>query len=148
METKVDMPFIKVSYHRDIGSSINLDNSLKVYQYCLSIWDRDIMDLYEEFYCLYLDRKNRLIGSRMINAGTVSSTIVNIPLLFAIAVQCNCSSIILAHNHPSGEMSPSSQDDDLTERIRTLAELFSMKVLDHLIVSRHRYYSYADEGRL
>ena len=148
MNTKTKIPFIKVSYERTQDTGPQLSRSEDVYQYCLQISDMDVIDLYEQFICIYLDRRNRVIGIRELNTGTVSCTVVNVSLLFAIAIQSNCSSIILAHNHPSGNVKPSDQDNKLTERICQIAKLFSIQVLDHLVISKDHYYSYSDEGEL
>lgn len=108
-----------------------------------------LVDLpYEEFWILLLNAQNRVINKIRISQGGVSATYVDVRLILKPAIEHLASGIVLCHNHPSGNMSPSGEDDRLTERFCRSAELVGIKVLDHIIVCEHKYYSYADEGKL
>lgn len=102
----------------------------------------------EEFWALYLNRNNRVIKPKLISRGGVSGTVVDPKMVFQPAVQMLCSSIILSHNHPSGNLSPSNEDRLLTEKLARAGKHLDIAVLDHLIVSHTGYFSFADEGLL
>ncbi|MDE7406993.1 MAG: DNA repair protein RadC [Muribaculaceae bacterium] len=103
---------------------------------------------HEEFWMLILNRANRVMSKWLISQGGMASTVVDVRLLFKKAIDQQASSIVLVHNHPSGALRPSPEDDKLTRRIKDGASLLDIRVLDHLIVSAAGYYSYHDEGRL
>lgn len=102
----------------------------------------------EVFYILYLDRKNTIKSEYLLSKGTISSTVVDIRLLYKEAVQQAASSIIVAHNHPSGNLTPSQADIDITHKIKEAGKLFDITLLDHVIVSQKGFYSFADNGRM
>lgn len=106
-----------------------------------------LMDLdTEEFWILLLNQANRMIGREKISAGGLASTSVDSRVVFKKALECNATSIVLCHNHPSGNLRPSQSDLDLTQRMRKAGEQLEILVQDHLIVSEAGYYSFADEG--
>ena len=133
-------PKIKVSERRKITSSHDAYEILKL------LWDMDTIYLFEEFYVLYLDRKNGVMGYRNMNRGSNCGTVVDTKLILSIALKISASSIILSHNHPSGNMKPSHADTTITNKIKKGAEFLDLKMLDHLIVSPETFYSFADEG--
>ncbi|MCM1110465.1 MAG: DNA repair protein RadC [Clostridium sp.] len=102
----------------------------------------------EEMWALLLDRRNRLIRREMISRGGTAATVVDMKVIFAHALDHLANGIILVHNHPSGNLRPSPEDDRLTRRAADAAKLLDMRLFDHLIVTEEGYYSYADEGRL
>lgn len=103
---------------------------------------------YEEFWVLMLSRANRVKSRRRLSQGGTAGTVVDVKLLLKRAVDCLASSIVLVHNHPSGNPRPSPDDDRLTARIKEGAAYLDIRVLDHVIIARDRFYSYMDEGRL
>ena len=103
---------------------------------------------YEEFWVLMLSRSNRVIYEEKLSQGGTASTIVDIKLLLKSSIDKLASSIILVHNHPSGNSNPSLEDDKLTRRITDAATLLDIKVLDHIIITPNSYYSYNDNSRL
>ena len=108
-----------------------------------------LLDLhYEEFWVLLLNRSNSVIKKEKISAGGVSGTVADPKIIFKLALQETTSHLILVHNHPSGNLSPSKADIDLTKKIKEGAKLLDMQVLDHLIFTDAGYYSFADEGIL
>lgn len=108
-----------------------------------------IADLaHEEFWALLLDNSNKVINKHQASKGGITSTIVDMRLIFKKALSCGAVAIILAHNHPSGTLKPSRLDIQLTERIKKAAELIDFKVLDHIIVTEKSYFSFADEQLL
>lgn len=106
-----------------------------------------LMDLdTEEFWILLLNQANRMIGREKISAGGLAITSVDSRVVFKKALECNATSIVLCHNHPSGNLRPSQSDLDLTQRMRKAGEQLEILVQDHLIVSEAGYYSFSDEG--
>lgn len=102
----------------------------------------------EHFMVIFLNRRNRVITHEIISHGGISGTVVDPRIVLRRALEERASSLILSHNHPSGNCRPSSQDKDLTQKIKSAALFLDIKVLDHIIVSDEGYYSFADEGEL
>lgn len=102
----------------------------------------------EQFWILLLNRANRIIGRQMISAGGISGTVVDAKVIFKKALEVSASSIVLCHNHPSGNAVPSQADIDITRKLKTAGTTLDITVLDHLIVCDQAYYSFADEGKL
>lgn len=101
---------------------------------------------HEEFYLLLLNRANRVIKRERVSSGGVAGTVVDAKQVFKIALDNLACGIILSHNHPSGNLKPSQADLDITRRLREGAKLLEMNVLDHIIVTAHGFFSFADEG--
>lgn len=102
----------------------------------------------EYFYILLLNNSNQVLGYKMISMGGLTSTIVDIRVVMQTALKANAVSIILSHNHPSGNLKPSQQDLKLTEKVKKAGDFLDIKVLDHIILTDETYYSFADEGQL
>ena len=102
----------------------------------------------EHFMVIYLNQRNRVICHEVISFGGISGTVVDTRVIIKRAIEEGASSIILSHNHPSGNCRPSGQDKILTQKIKSAALFFDITVIDHLIVSDEGYYSFADEGEL
>ncbi|MDB4443261.1 JAB domain-containing protein [Saprospiraceae bacterium] len=140
---------IKIAYTSPIDKDIiKITTSEKAFDVLLQLWDQNILELQEEFKLLLLNRSNNVLGIYNMSKGGVSGTIVDLKIIFATALKCVASSIVLAHNHPSGNISPSSHDIELTKKIKEAGELLDIKVLDHIIVTKNGYYSFADHGML
>ena len=108
-----------------------------------------IGDLRQEvFYVLFFNVNQRIIGEKQLFSGGVSSSLVDVKIILKEAVDRLASGIIIAHNHPSGGLSPSQADKTITERVKTAAQLLDIRLLDHLIIAHAGYYSFADEGLL
>lgn len=103
---------------------------------------------YEEFWVLYLSRSNRVIYEECMSKGGVSGTVTDIRLILKRAIELLASGIILVHNHPSGNLRPSPDDDRITTKAKEAAKLLDINVLDHLIITPTSYFSYTDNGRL
>jgi DNA repair protein RadC len=100
----------------------------------------------EEFWVLMLDTKNRLIEAKIATIGLLDRSQIHAREVFRDAIVANCSRIIVCHNHPSGNLRPSSADIDITEKAKKGLALLDILVLDHIIISEKGYYSFADEG--
>ncbi|WP_370090100.1 DNA repair protein RadC [Ekhidna sp.] len=109
----------------------------------------DFMDLnHEEFWLLLLKRNNEVIKKEMLSRGGVSGTVVDAKIIFKRALEETASGLILAHNHPSGNLKPSQEDINLTKRIKDAGKSLDITVLDHLIITDQGFFSFADENML
>jgi len=103
---------------------------------------------HEEFWILMLNRANRIISRERVSMGGVTGTVVDARIVFKRALDMLACSIVLCHNHPSGNLSPSQADIDLTKKMKAAGKTLDIQVVDHLIISDEGYYSFADEGLL
>jgi DNA repair protein RadC len=103
---------------------------------------------HEEFWALYLNRANNVIDKRMVSSGGVAGTVVDVKIVFKPAIENLASSIILCHNHPSGNAKPSDADIKITKKIVEAGKLMEINTLDHIIICGNSYFSFADEGIL
>lgn len=101
---------------------------------------------HEEFWILLLNRNNRVIEKVPISKGGVSATVVDIKIIMRTALEKLASSLVLCHNHPSGNIQPSEQDKNLTVKIKKACEVMEIQLLDHIIIAEQHYFSFADEG--
>lgn len=101
---------------------------------------------HEECWVLYLNRANRLLAKERISIGGVSATVVDIKIILKISLERLASSIILVHNHPSGNREPGEQDKNQTQILRKAAAFFDISLIDHIIIAGDSYFSFADEG--
>ena len=127
----------------DVAQRTSITCSRDVYDIMLP----SLIDLpYEEFWILLLNRANHVLGRQRISAGGVAGTVVDAKMVFKPAIELLASSIILIHNHPSGNLRPSQQDIDLTRKLKRAGEALDITVFDHLIVARTGFTSFMDEG--
>lgn len=131
---------VKASERPQIKSSQDSFSILK------QIWDDNKIDLLEEFKVLLLNRANKVIGVYEASSGGITGTIADSRLILATAIKSLAVSIILSHNHPSGNLKPSTADQDLTSKIKSACLYHDIRVMDHVIVTSEGYYSFADEG--
>ena len=103
---------------------------------------------HEEFWIIYLNNSNKVIEKFPLSKGGITGTLVDVRLAFKKALELGATALILTHNHPSGNLSPSTSDKQLTQRLKTAGESLDIKVLDHIIVTEKSYFSFADEGLL
>ncbi len=149
MKTKVNE--ISISYNQKIKNNDRqkLNNSVEVANYLRSLWNPDTISIYESFVVLMLNNSNHVNGFYTLSTGGINATCVDIRILFAIVLKSLSTSIILAHNHPSGNLKPSESDKKLTQKIIKAGELLDIKTLDHIILTpENNYFSFADEGLL
>jgi DNA repair protein RadC len=152
-ERKIDLfevAEIKLSYSAKVKSSLRprVESSRQVYEVFTQAWDDERIEFVEDFKVMLLSRANRVLGIVTISSGGTAGTVVDVKLVYAAAIKANASSVILAHNHPSGNLLPSEQDKRLTQRIKQAGNILDIPVLDHMIMTVEGYYSFADEGEL
>ena len=110
-----------------------------------SIWS-DQIEYREEFVILCLNRANKVLGYSRISSGGTTGTVADPKIIFQIALKSNASSIILAHNHPSGNTNPSESDKKLTTKLKNAGLVLDISVLDHIILTAESFKSFADDG--
>ncbi|MCW3075952.1 MAG: hypothetical protein JWO32_561 [Bacteroidetes bacterium] len=131
--------------NHDDGGNIKITSS----QIAYSLLARFLGDLpHEEFWILILNRANKVVKEECISKGGISSTVVDARLICKSAIENNASGIILAHNHPSGQLVPSHEDKNITKRLKEALQMFDIALLDHIIVGDQDYFSFGDEGLL
>jgi DNA repair protein RadC len=139
---------IKVSYSGGKKEKQKVKNSRESFNALLSSWNLNIIELQEEFKVLLLNRANQILGVYSMSKGGVSGTIVDAKLVFSVALKCNASNIIIVHNHPSGNLNPSEADKELTQKLKKAGQYLDIRLLDHLIITKDNFYSFADNGLL
>ncbi|MDV3837634.1 DNA repair protein [Elizabethkingia anophelis] len=141
---------IELSYRYNIKPSL-LPQILReedAYEQFLLHWDYDKLEFIEQFKIMLLNQNSRLLGVANISTGGLSGTIVDVRLIFAAALKCGAARIILCHNHPSGNLTPSLADEAITQRIKQGGEIMNILVDDHLIITSEGYFSFNKEGIL
>ena len=141
---------VKLSYKTKQNASERpkVLSSESVHKVLLNCYDADTVEFREYFKVLLLNRANRVLGVFNVSEGGISETVVDIRLILQSAILSNASGIILSHNHPSGNINPSQNDDIITRKIKEACKVMDIVLLDHIIITSESYYSYADKGRI
>jgi DNA repair protein RadC len=124
-----------------------VNNSKKIADYIRQFYSDDI-GIYESFFLLTLDRALNTTGFVKISQGGIFGTVVDIKLVCKYAIESLCCSVVICHNHPSGNTTPSPNDDVQTQKVKQAMNMFDIKLLDHIILTENSYYSYADNNTL
>ena len=142
---------VKLSYKSKVKASERpkVLNSKASFDILLKSFDHDTIELRETMKMLLLNRANKVLGVMDVSNGGTAGTVIDVKLIMQCALLSNASSIILCHNHPSGNLTPSTEDNNMTRKIKNACDIMSINLLDHIIItSEEKHYSYADEGRL
>ena len=140
---------IKVSYHPKQKAGPKITSPKDVISHLKQFYNLSTISLQEEFLITYLNRINKIIGVYRHTRGSMNGTIADVRMILGIGLKLGCHSIILSHNHPSGNLKPSTQDIDLTLKIKQAANIMDISLFDHIIVdSRFDFYSFAESGEL
>lgn len=139
---------VELAYKPTTRDRNKVSNSADAYQILLPTFKAGTIDYKEYFKVLYLNQANQVLGFTQISEGGITETSVDVRVILQAALLTNSVSLILAHNHPSGNLKPSKQDLELTQFIKEAAELMRIRVLDHIILTSEKYYSFADEGEI
>lgn len=141
---------VKLSYRTKPTKSerVQISNSKDCYKVLLDNWDEGELEHKESFKMLLLNQANFVLGVYTVAEGGIASIQIDIRIILQAALLSNASSIVLAHNHPSGQLKPSGCDCDMTKGIILAASALQIRVYDHIIVCRDKYFSFADEGIL
>lgn len=125
---------------------LKIHDATTAYNLLMTLWDMNKIELVEQFYVMMLDRNNACMGISHISTGGVSSCIVDPKIVFGLALKTRATGIILAHNHPSGNLEPSQADRRLTHQLQEAGKLLDISVLDHLIITPNDFNSFANMG--
>lgn len=110
---------------------------------------KNIVNEYQEyFYCLYLDSNKKVLSEKLLFMGTVNESMVHPRDVFKEAYLVNATAIICVHNHPTGDVRPSKEDIIVTDRLNEIGYLMGIKLVDHVIVSKNKYYSFLENGKI
>lgn len=139
---------IEVSYNPQRIVEYKISNSSKTYELMLSQWNWKEIEMLEEVKVIFLNRNNIVIGVYNLAKGGISQCTVDIRIILAVALKSLSTSIILVHNHPSGNLQPSQSDKEITQNLKEACKLVQIALIDHLIITKENYYSFADEGLL
>ena len=123
-------------------------SSKDTYNLLVNNHDDDTIDYTETFKVLYLNQASQVVGCFTLSQGGITATCVDVRNVMQGALLTNAVAIVLGHNHPSGNVRPSKEDDRITNQVSKAGELLNIKVLDHIIFTREDFYSYNDEGRI
>lgn len=139
---------IQLSYKSNVKHSQRprITGSKDAYEVLLQCWDNTKIDLLEQFKVIFTNRGNKVLGVMEVSSGGIAGTVADSRLIFAAAIKALATGIIISHNHPSGNLTPSQADIDLTRKIKEGGKLLEIQLLDHIIVTSEGYYSFADEG--
>jgi DNA repair protein RadC len=141
---------IDICYKRKVNCKMSerpvISSSQDAYEVFIHYWSDDKVELLEEFKVIFLNQANRVLKIFSVSHGGITGTVADPRLILAAAIKVACCGMIIAHNHPSGNLKPSKADLDLTQKIREAAKFFDIKLLDHLIICTEGYYSFADDG--
>lgn len=147
---EVEIPELQVSYNRSSGKflSESFSSPSDVAGFIRYAIGLNEVELQEQFIVLYLSQANKVIGYYKHSKGSINATVADIRVILGVALKCACVSMVVAHNHPSGNTKPSRADEDLTRRLKESAALMDIRLLDHLIITKDNHLSFADEGLL
>ena len=125
--------------HKQVKSSLDL----------LEVFEPYMIDLnHEEFWIAILNSAHRVLSVHKLTQGGTNQTVVDLPMLLKLALEKSAHSIAVGHNHPSGQTHPSTEDNTITNRIKEGCRAIGIRLIDHIIVARGKYYSFADEGKI
>ena len=145
-----DIPQVRLSYAStpQIRSSKTVKSSDDLIQAFRDSYEDGEIEYREHFKCAYMNHANKIIGIQEIGIGSAEMVVTDLKAIFTGALLCRASTIAVCHNHPSGTLRPSAQDDNLTRKIKEAAKFLDFRFLDHIILTEDSYYSYADNGKL
>lgn len=143
---------VSIAAALEIGRRRRVEESIELQKITSSKAVFDIMQPligelpHEEFWVLYLNNSNKVIYKSQLSKGGITGTVVDVRLIFKMALEHNATSVILCHNHPSGKLLASDADREITKKLKIAGEQLDIKVLDHIIITENGYYSFQDEG--
>ncbi len=139
---------VELSYKPKFKNLHKIVCSEDAYRYLLPTYKEGTICYKEYFKVLFLNQSNQVLGYTLISEGGITETSVDVRVILQAALLSNSVALVLAHNHPSGNLKPSRQDMEITKQVKDAARLMRITVIDHLILTDTGYYSFADEGEL
>ena len=136
---------LEVNYKPLQSTAVNICCSMDAYSVFKEMWDKSLINLQEQFCVLFMNNSNEVIAFRLISTGSLRESSIDLKLILSCALGCRASCIIIAHNHPSGNLEASYTDIKTTKRIKEACEILNLTLLDHLIISNKGYISFMDK---
>lgn len=127
-------------------NKVKISSSIDINEYIRDIWEEDNIGINESFYVVYLNKANNTVGYKKISEGGLYGTVVDIKLICKYAIESLTASVIICHNHPSGQLNPSVADIRITNKLKESLKLIDVDLLDHIIITEDSYYSLGDNG--
>jgi DNA repair protein RadC len=139
---------IQLTYRSNVKPSLRpkISTSRDAFEVLRRSWDIDKLEFVEQFKVLLTNRANKVLGIFEVSTGGITGTVADPKLIFVAAIKANACGVLVAHNHPSGNLQPSQADIELTKRIKEGGKLLDIQLLDHLIITSEGYCSFSDEG--
>lgn len=144
-EIKISVSFDKILKKSEL---YKITSSRSAYDLFLKVFNADTFHWNEEMIILCLNNSNKVVGFYKISSGGMTGTVVDVRMIFTIALKSLATSIIIAHNHPSGILMASDADKAITKKIKEAGKFMDINLLDHLILTDESFLSFADEGLL
>lgn len=148
---KQEVAEVELRYRTNVkpADRAQVKSSQDAYEIFYKDWNKNTIEYFEEFKVLLLNRNHKVLGMTTLTKGSTTGTIVDVKQLLQYALKTNASSVIVAHNHPSGNLEPSEADKNITKKIIAGCDAIDIKLLDHLIiVQKGGFFSFADEGMI
>jgi len=142
------IPEINITFSRKRKITGKIGSAKDVASAVSRFYTKNTIEVREQFFVLYLDNSNKIIGFHRHSTGGIKGTVVDIRILFSVALKSLATSVIIAHNHPSGTLKPSTSDMRITSKIKQAGELLDIQLLDHIILTSDDFYSFAEKGKL
>lgn len=137
----------QLKYNKTNTETRKLEDSSQTFEFLyMNVYDRDEINIFESFYIVLLDAANKVKGFARISQGGINGTPADMRLIAKYAIESLATAIIVTHNHPSGNTTPSRTDETLTHNIEKAMKLFDIKLIDHIIMADNNYFSFADNG--
>lgn len=143
---KANLPEITLKLKRGEVLKSKIATSKDAVEIFRKIWDTDTLEIYESVIVIFLNRSNNTIGWYKVSQGGISGTVIDNRLILVTALNCLASGIIICHNHPSGNTTPSEADIKVTLKLKQACDLLEISVLDHIILTEESHYSMADNN--
>ena len=148
MNTNFNVAEVALSYKNRVpyNQRTKITGAKDAYRILRKLHDDNTIDYTETFKVLYLNQANHVLGYKIVSEGGLTSTYSDIRTIMQGALLTNAVAMIIAHNHPSGNVTPSEKDIQITSQINKAAKLLDLQLLDHIIYTRETYFSFADDG--
>ncbi|ANF49964.1 DNA repair protein [Chryseobacterium glaciei] len=137
---------ISVSYTTSNQEKVRITSNKEAYELIIKNWNLDIIEFQEECKVVLMNKGNFVLGIYEVSKGGIDSSVVDIRIILGVALKCHATQLILVHNHPSGNLNPSSSDEKITESLQKACKLLNLSLLDHLIITSSDYYSFNEKN--
>ncbi|WP_439480048.1 JAB domain-containing protein [Chryseobacterium aquaticum] len=148
MKQNTQVAELLVSYSPHIVSAQKISNSRESYSLITNYWNLNTIEMQEEVKVILLNKANKVLGIFDLSKGGICSSIIDVKIVLSIALKTLASGIIIVHNHPSANLTPSKADIEITQKLKSACKIMEILLLDHLIITKEDYFSFADDGLL